>query len=53
MCPAVLFGFIPARILGTLSPFDVPDEYFIVKKLKLDAVELSGVMQHAPEFGIE
>lgn len=47
------FGYVSASSLGIAAPFEVPDEYFMVKKLNPHAEKVSGVMHYAKEFGIE
>lgn len=47
------FGYVSASSLGITAPFEVPDEYFMVKKLNPHAENVSGVMHYAKEFGIE
>lgn len=47
------FGYVSASSLGITAPFEVPDEYFMVKKLNPYAEKVNGVMHYAKEFGIE
>lgn len=47
------FGYVSASSLGITAPFEVPDEYFMAKKLNPHAEKVNGVMHYAKEFGIE
>lgn len=47
------FGYVSAGSLGITAPFEVPDEYFMAKKLNPHAEKVNGVMNYAKEFGIE
>ena len=46
------FGYVSASSLGITAPFEVPDEYFMAKKLNPHAANVSGVMHYTKEFGI-
>ena len=46
-------GYLPAKDYGIVSPFDVPDENFMVCKLSENVPDVSGVVQYAKEFGID
>ena len=45
-------GYVPAKQLGILAPFEVPSENFMAVKLKENAEPVGGVVKYAPEFGI-
>ena len=45
-------GYIPAVKYGIVAPFDVPTENFMACKLCEEEVNICGVVQYAPEFGI-
>lgn len=45
------FGFVPAKPLGILPPFEVPSEAFMVLELQPSALlGLQGVVEYPPEF---
>jgi putative acetyltransferase len=45
------FGFVPARPLGILPPFEVPGEAFMVLELQPGTVlEIQGMVKYPPEF---
>ncbi|MBI2207694.1 MAG: N-acetyltransferase [Candidatus Rokubacteria bacterium] len=45
------FGFVPARPLGVMSEWDVPDDVFMVAELAPGALRgRRGVVYYAPEF---
>lgn len=45
------FGFVPARPLGVMSEWDVPDDVFMVAELTPGALRgRRGVVYYAPEF---
>jgi len=45
------FGFVPARPLGILAPFEVPSEAFMALELKPGALlGIRGVVEYPPEF---
>lgn len=45
------FGFVPARPLGVMSEWDVPDDVFMVAELPPGALRgRRGVVYYAPEF---
>jgi putative acetyltransferase len=45
------FGFVPAKPLGILPPFDVPSEAFLVLELEPGALlGIRGVVKYPPEF---
>ncbi len=46
-------GYIPASSYGIQAPFAVPDENFMILKLRQDAKNLTGVVKYAQEFGID
>lgn len=45
------FGYKRASQLGVLPPAEIPDEYFLMKKMNGD-LQLEGTLKYAPEFGI-
>ncbi|MFL1695568.1 GNAT family N-acetyltransferase [Weissella kandleri] len=45
------FGYEQASQFGVLAPAEIPDEYFLMKKLNGD-IQLEGTLKYAPEFGI-
>ena len=45
-------GYLPAGMFGIEPPFDVPEENFMVCKLREDASGVHGIMTYAKEFGI-
>ena len=47
------FGYVSASSLGITAPFEVPDEYFMAKKLNPHAEKVNGMLHYAKEFGIE
>ena len=44
------FGFKPAINYGIQSPFDVPNEYFMVKHLNSESEKLSGIISYPSAF---
>jgi len=45
------FGFVPAQPLGTLPPFEVPSEAFMVLELQpRTLLGIRGVVEYPPEF---
>lgn len=46
------FSYAPARRLGIMPPFEVPDEMFMACALRDDAPKVTGTVAYAPEFGI-
>lgn len=45
-------GYLPADIFGIKAPFEVPRENFMACKLMPDAADIHGILEYAPEFGI-
>jgi putative acetyltransferase len=45
------FGFEPARPLGVLAPFDVPDENWMALRLPAYRPEARGTVRYADAFG--
>lgn len=46
-------GYLPANTFGIKPPFDVPDENFMVYKIKEGAPDIHGIVKYAKEFGID
>lgn len=46
-------GYSPADTFDIRSPFDVPRENYMARKLSENAPKLRGVVRYAKEFGIE
>lgn len=46
-------GYVPAEQYDIMAPFDVPAENFMVFKLVSTASPVKGMVEYAPEFGIE
>lgn len=46
-------GYLPADRFGVRPPFDVPNENFMVCKIKEDAPDICGTVKYAKEFGID
>jgi putative acetyltransferase len=45
------FGFVPAKPLGILPPFEAPSEAFLVLELEPGALlGIRGVVKYSPEF---
>ena len=47
------FGYAPAAAFGIIPPFDVPDENFMVYKIRENTPCIRGVIEYAEAFGIE
>lgn len=47
------FGYLPADRFGIKPPFDVPNENFMVFKVKEEASDIHGIIKYAKEFGID
>lgn len=45
-------GYIPAEQLGIKAPFNVPSKNFMVYTISEPSIEIHGIVQYAPEFGI-
>ena len=46
-------GYLPANTFGIKPPFDVPDENFMVYKIKEGAPDIHGIVKYAKEFRID
>lgn len=45
------FGYKPAKNFNVTAPMDISDDVFMIKTFKSN-IDLTGTLQHAPEFGI-
>lgn len=45
------FGFVPASRKGLRCEYPVPDEAFMVRELKPNALPVGGLVKYRPEFG--
>lgn len=44
------FGYVPAKIFGIKSPFDVPDEFFMAINLQGKSTKLNAIVEYPKEF---
>lgn len=44
------FGYMPAKNFGIISPFDVPEEYFMAINLQGKSTKLNAIVEYPKEF---